>query len=50
MTNRPLTGREFAQQHKALVDAGASLKFRIRWALRESSRWMAQLAEKDRDA
>ena len=36
---RPLTGRELYEQHKALVEAGASLAFRIGWLRREVDLW-----------
>jgi len=36
---RPLTGRELNEQHKALIEAGASWDFIMSWLHRELSRW-----------
>ena len=36
---RPLTGRELYEMHRAMIDAGFSPCFRLRWLAREAAIW-----------
>jgi hypothetical protein len=44
---RPLTGRELNEQHKALVESGASSAFTLRWLRDETDLWCLDRATGD---
>lgn len=48
MRKRPLSGRELGDQHRALVRAGASPEFTLRWLRAEVDLWEQRDADKER--
>lgn len=48
--DRPLSGRELGDQHRALVRAGATPAFTLAWLRREVALWDRRDAERDAEA
>lgn len=42
---KPISGRDLSQQHAALIWAGASFEFRMRWLLHATEGWFPEPGE-----